>query len=416
MTAPGELDLSDPDVFADGFPHDYFRMLRTEEPISWNETRFRSARYDAPQSGFWSITRHADLIHVSRHPEVFSSEVGGVQMQDIPEESLKNVRAMLLSMDPPDHVDYRRLVNRGFTPKMVRQLEPRIRSAAAAVVDHVVERGEAEFVTDIAMHLPMLLICELMGVPIEDQKLIFDWSNQLVAFDDPDYHDPASSQEEVAANMWMYAHQLAEKKRAEPDDTLISRYANGEVDGEATTDVQLNNFFVLLAIAGNETTRNATSHAIRLLDAHPDQRDLLAADIDGRLPGAIDEVLRYEPPVMHFRRTVTEDVELSGVQMRKGDKVVMWYPSANRDESVWDDPDRFDITRDSTAHLTFGIGEHFCLGANLAKMQLTCILEAVVRRMPDIHPTGGISRLRSNLVAGIKSMDVAWEVSRPSVK
>ena len=405
---PGDLDLSNPDVFAQGFPHEYFRMLRAEEPVSWNNSKFASGQYPGPQRGFWSITRHEDLVHVSRHPEIFSSALGGVQMQDVPEDSLESVRAMLLSMDPPDHVEYRRLVSRGFTPRMVRQLEPRIRAAATSIIDHVIERHSAEFVTDIAMHLPMLLICELMGVPLDDQQQIFDWSNQLVAFDDPDYRDPTSSRDEVTERIARYSHQLAAQKRAAPDDTLISRYVNGEVAGEAITDLQLNNFFVLLAIAGNETTRNATTHAVRLLAAHPDQRDLLVNDLDALLPKAVDEILRYEPPVMHFRRTVTVDTELGGALMRAGDKVVMWYPSANRDERVFTAPDTFDITRNSTAHLTFGIGEHFCLGASLAKMQLTCIIGEILQRMPTIRPTGELSRLRSNLVAGVKAMPVIW--------
>ena len=405
---PGDIDLSDPDAFSDGFPHEYFAMLRNEEPVSWNESRFVAERHEVPQRGFWSVTRHADLVHVSRHPELFSSAMGGVQMHDVAESTLESVRSMLLSMDPPDHMDYRRLVNRGFTPNMVRQLEPRIRAAATEVVDRVIDRLEVEFVTGIAMHLPMLLICELMGVPAEDQQKIFDWSNRMVALDDPDYQDPSTSREDLAGKVWLYSSELAAKKRAEPDETLMSRYANGEVDGEATTEIQLNNFFVLLAVAGNETTRNATSHTVRLMDAHREQWDLLLSEIDAYLPGAIDEVLRYEPPVYHFRRTATEDTELGGVTVRRGEKVVMWYPSANRDDAVWGNPDEFDITRDSSAHLTFGIGEHFCLGANLARMQLDCILKEVAHRMPDIHLTGPMSRIRSNLVAGVKSMPVAW--------
>jgi len=345
---------------------------------------------------------------VSRNPEVYSSAKGGVQILDRDEEALQHVRAMLLSMDPPEHVDYRRLVNRGFTPRQVEALRPRIQSAAATIIEDVVDRGEAEFVTEIAMHLPMLLICELMGVPAADRQKIFDWSNQLVGFDDPGYSDPEESQLEVAMRVWMYGHELAEQKRREPDETLISQYANGEVDGQVTTEMQLNNFFVLLAIAGNETTRNATSHAIRLLHENPDQKALLLSDTDRYLPGAIDEVLRCCPPVMNFRRTLTQPATLNGVNLVEGDKVVMWYPSANRDESVWTDVHRFDITRDSTKHLTFGIGEHFCLGVGLAKMQLHCILEQILKRMPNITVVDEPVLLRSNLVAGIKTMNVRW--------
>ncbi|QUR68355.1 cytochrome P450 [Mycobacterium spongiae] len=405
---PGDIDLSDPGAFAQGFPHDYFDMLRAQDPVSWNESRFVSPDHDVEQRGFYSVTRHADVVAVSRNPEVFSSAKGGVQILDRDEEGLQHVRAMLLSMDPPEHVDYRHLVNRGFTPRQVQALRPRIRSAAAAIIDNVVDRGEGEFVTEVAMHLPMLLICELMGVPTADQQKIFDWSNQLVGFDDPGYSDPEASPMDVAMRVWMYAHELAEEKRRHPDDTLISQYANGEVDGQVTTEMQLNNFFVLLAIAGNETTRNATSHAIRLLHENPDQKALLLSDIDRYLPGTIDEVLRCSPPVISFRRTLTQPATLNGVELAEGDKVVMWYPSANRDEDVWTDVHRFDITRDSTKHLTFGIGEHFCLGAGLAKMQLNCILGEIMKRMPNIAVVGEPALLRSNLVAGIKTMNVTW--------
>lgn len=381
---PGDIDLSDPDVFANGFPHDYSDMLRARDPVSWNESRAVSADQLVEQRGFYSVTRHADVVEVSRNPEVYSSAKGGVQILDRDEEALQHVRAMLLSMDPPEHVDYRRLVNRGFTPRQVEALRPRIQSAAATIIEDVVDRGEAEFVTEIAMHLPMLLICELMGVPAADRQKIFDWSNQLVG------------------------HELAEQKRREPDETLISQYANGEVDGQVTTEMQLNNFFVLLAIAGNETTRNATSHAVRLLHENPDQKALLLSNIDRYLSGAIDEVLRCCPPVMNFRRTLTQPATLNGVNLVEGDKVVMWYPSANRDESVWTDVHRFDITRDSTKHVTFGIGEHFCLGVGLAKMQLHCILEQILKRMPNITVVDESVLLRSNLVAGINTMNVRW--------
>ena len=384
---PGDLDLSNPDVFGQGFPHEYFRMLRAEDPVSWNDSKFNSGQYPDPQRGFWSITRHEDLVHVSRHPEIFSSALGGVQMQDVPEDSLENIRAMLPVHGPSGP----RGIPPARQPRVHSQDGPPARAAhpRCGDIDHRPRDRNAisaEFVTDIAMHLPMLLICELMGVPLDDQQQIFDWSNQLVAFDDPDYRDPTSSQDEVTARISNYSNQLAAQKRAAPDDTLISRYVNGEVAGEAISDLQLNNFFVLLAIAGNETTRNATTHAVRLLAAHPDQRDLLVNDLDALLPKAVDEILRYEPPVMHFRRTVTVDTEVGGVLMRAGDKVVMWYPSANRDERVFAAPDTFDITRNSTAHLTFGIGEHFCLGASLAKMQLTCIIGEILQRMPTIRP------------------------------
>ncbi len=406
---PNDLDLSDPDVFRDGFPHEYFRMLRRDEPVSWNDSQIWNKDTGKRDTGFYSVTKHEDVIRVSRAPEIFSSEIGGVLMSDPSASALERAHSMMLSMDPPAHADYRRLVQAGFTPRMVQKLQPRIAAAAKEIVDNVASLGKAEFVSDIAMHLPMTLICELMGVPHEDRMKVFDWSNVIVAFDDPDYvSEDDETADSVAQALWLYSHQLAEEKRANPDDGLISIFANAKVRGERPTAVQLNNFFVMMAVAGNETTRNATTHAIRLLHENPDQRELLRSDVARYMPGLIDEVLRFASPVMHFRRTVTQDTELRGVKLKRGDKVVIWFASANRDEDIWRDVDRFDITRDPNPHLALGIGQHFCLGASLARMQLDCILTELVTRIPDIEPTGKPSLLRSSLVAGIKSMPVEF--------
>jgi cytochrome P450 len=408
---PGDLDLSNPDSFAAGFPHAYFAMLRREAPISWNEIAPRPGNVQgmALERGFWVISRHADVIEISRDPKLFSSAQGGAMIFDPDPQGLEMIRSMLITMDPPGHVKYRRLVQRGFTPQMVAKLEPHIREEARRIVDAVARRGSAEFVEDLAMALPMILICELMGIPREDRRKVFDWSNRMIGFDDPELGGKLGSADDPRVQMWLYSSQLAARKRAEPDDTLMSRFVNGEVDGEKISELELNNFFLLLAIAGNETTRTATAQGMLALHENPEQYALLRSDVELHLPGAIEEILRFTSPVMHFRRTAMRPTELSGVRLEEGDKVVMWYPSANRDEAVFGPgADRFDITRDPNPHLAFGIGEHYCLGANLARMQLHCIFRELLARVPDLRVVEPPSRLRSCLIDGIKQMRVEF--------
>ena len=261
---------------------------------------------------------------------------------------------------------------------------------------------------ELASELPLTLICELMGIPQTQRRQIFEWSNVLIGADDADLRAKADPMM-TAMQMWMYSNKLAAEKKATPDDTLISAYVNGSVEGEAIGEAELNHFFVLLAVAGNETTRNATSQFIRLMHEHPDQWALLRSDVDRYLPGAIEEALRFAPPVMQFRRTATEDTEIRGVRIAKGDKLYLSYPSANRDEEVFGpDSMRFDITRAENHHVSFGIGEHFCLGANLARMQLRCILREVATRLPDLRLAEPARFQRSNFIAGIKHMRVRF--------
>ena len=408
---PGDLDLSSPDLYLEheGPPHEYLAMLRREAPVSWNPARGVSsnAGHTAVKNGFWVLSKYADVHHVSRNPKLFSSYDGGPFVWDMDDQALAGQRLMLLVMDPPQHVKYRRLVQRGFTPRMVEKLEPTIRRHARAVVDRVARKGECEFVEELACELPLTLICELMGIPQEDRRQIFEWSNQLIGGEDPDMRaaDPTA----VATQMWLYANKLAAEKKAKPDETLISAYVNGSVEGEAITEAEFNNFFLLLAVAGNETTRNATSQFIRLMHEHPDQWALLKSDVDRFLPGAIEEALRFGPPVLHFRRTAMEDTEIRGQRIRKGEKVYLSYPSVNRDEEVFGPTSmRLDITRANNDHLSFGIGEHFCLGANLARMQLRCILREIATRLPDLRLVGRPAFQRSSLIAGIKRMPVRF--------
>jgi cholest-4-en-3-one 26-monooxygenase len=406
---PGDLDLSDPDVFVShgGPPHEYLAMLRREAPVSWNPAPTARAGMTPVKQGFWVLSKHEDVHAVSRNPKLFSSFEGGPFVWDMDEQAMAGQRLMLLVMDPPQHVKYRRLVQRGFTPRMVEKLEPTIRKHARAAMDRVVRKGECEFVEELACELPLTLICELMGIPAEDRRQIFEWSNALIGGDDPDMR--VENQMAVAAQMWMYSNKLAAEKKAKPDDTLISAYVNGSVEGEAITEAEFNNFFLLLAVAGNETTRNATSQFVRLMLEHPDQWALLKSDVDRYLPGAIEEALRFAPPVLHFRRTAMEDTQIRGQRIRKGEKVYLSYPSVNRDEDVFGPTSmRLDITREKNDHLAFGIGEHFCLGANFARMQLSCILREIATRMPDLALVGQPAFQRSSLIAGIKRMPVRF--------
>ena len=406
---PGDLDLSDPDVFVAhaGPPHEYLEVLRREAPVFWNPPPASQKTITSIKQGYWVLSKYADVIHVSKHPKLFSSSEGGPYLWDMDEASLAGQRLTMLVMDPPQHVKYRRLVQRGFTPRMIDKLEPTIRGHARDVVGRIAKKGECEFVEDLASELPLTLICELMGVPQEMRKQIFEWSNHLIGADDPDMK--AGDPNATAMQMWMYCNALIAEKRAKPDDGLLSLLANGAVDGEALSDLELNNFFVLLSVAGNETTRNATSQFMRLMFEHPEQLERLKSDVDRYLPGAIEEALRFAPPVVTFRRTALEDTEIRGVRIAKGDKVYLSYPSANRDEEVFGPTSmQLDITRQSNDHIAFGIGEHFCLGANFARMQMRCILREVLTRLPDIQPAGPLGFQRSNFIAGIKRMPVKY--------
>ncbi|MFP6662844.1 MAG: cytochrome P450 [Deltaproteobacteria bacterium] len=405
----GDIELYLPAAYDEGFPHEYFRMLRREDPVHWQEVPASAAEFRITKS-FWVITKHEDVFAISRNPKVFSSWEGLPFIFDMEGDDLAGQRESLIGMDPPEHVKYRRLLQRVFTPRMVREIEPKIRAHAKRIVDELAEKDSCEFVEELASELPLILICELMGIPLEDRKKIFDWSNRLIATDDEEFGAPNDGQA-AAIELYTYASTLAEEKKANPDDTLISKMINGEVDGEKITEHHFNSFMVLLSVAGNETTRNGTSHIMRLLSDHPEAYQQLR-DNRELLPLAIDECLRMAPPVMQFRRTALIDTEIRGQKIKKGDKLVMFYPSANRDEDVFQDPDTFDITRSPNPHLTFGIGEHFCLGANLAKMQLACIFDELLDRVPDMHVVKKPRLLHSNFIDGIKEMQV--EFTRPS--
>jgi cholest-4-en-3-one 26-monooxygenase len=396
-----DVNLADSGNFVAAVPHEMFEVLRREAPV-W----FHPGTDEV--EGFWCIVKYADLVELSRDPGHASSELGGITLHDASDEDLELQRQMMLMMDPPKHTKLRKLVNKGFTPRMIGQLEEHIRDVARSIVDGVAKRGECDFVVDVAAELPLQVIVEMMGVPDEDRHKIFDWSNRLIGSEDPEYNVSRDEAIGAATEMFMYSTELAAAKREKPGDDIISTLLQAEVEGNRLTDTEFNLFFQLLSVAGNETTRNLISNGMHFLFEHPDQRKKLAAD-RSLLPGAIDEMLRYASPVMYMRRTAPETFELRGQTIRAGDKIALWYISANRDEDVFEDPHRFDITRSPNEYVAFGGGgPHFCLGANLAKLEIRVMFEELLDRLPDIELAGDVQRLRSNFINGIKHMPVKF--------
>jgi cytochrome P450 len=394
-----DLDLTDPELFQDGFPHDWFRRLRREAPLYWHPER------DGGR-GFWVVSRYDDLKHVSRHPQLFSSADGTNHKDHTPEE-LSMLRLIMLNMDPPQHVKFRRIVQRGFTPNRIEEMEGHVRRRTRAIVDAVAERGECEFVNDVAAELPLQVIADLMGVPQEERHVLFDLSNRLIGFEDPEFQTSPEDARQASMEMWAYANRLAERRKQKPEDDLTTRLLHGEVDGERLSESEFDSFFLLLAVAGNETTRNLISHGMLTLIQNPQARRLLVED-PSLVPSAAEEMLRFTPPVMYFRRTATRDTEIRGVRVRAGDKVAMYYPSVNRDEAVFEDPDRFDVRRSPNEHLAFGIGEHYCLGANLARLEIRIMFDELLRRLPDMELSGPVRRLRSSFIDGLKAIPVRF--------
>ncbi len=404
-----DIDLTDIHVFQEGTPYHWFKELREKEPVYWHPEK------DGP--GFWCITKWDDLRHVSRNPLLFSSEVGGTMLRDMEAEQQQRAREMgqrfpiMLNMDPPQHVKFRRVVQRSFTPRYVDQQAGHIRDLASQIVDAAAPRGEVEFVEEVAAELPLQVICEMMAVDPEDRKDIFDLSNRMIGFDDPELGGQRDEQEQdqqtTQLQMFGHARKVAEKYRDEPGDNLTSKLLHHEIDGEKLNEIEYCAFFLLLCVAGNETTRTVTTNGMKQLIAHPDQLQLLVEN-PSLIPSAIEEIVRYDPAVHHFRRTAMQDTEIRDKQIRKGDKVVMWYPSANRDEEVFEDSDRFDVTRKENEHLAFGIGEHFCLGANLARLELQLIFEQIIPRLRNPEHAGPVRRMRSNFINGVKEMRIKF--------
>ena len=405
---PLDTNLADPDLVPNlkDPPYDLLRRWRENDPVHWNPP---NAAYQCPMEGatldqgFWVLTRYDDVNAASRNQNLFSSFEGGPIIWDLDDLQLTQQRANLMGMRPDQHLKAKRLVQPPFMPKSLSAFEPEIEKVAKEIVDSVASKGHCEFVFDVASKLPMHTFCVLMGIPEELRDTVFQLGNAIADVESRTDGDTETMQ------LFAICEQLSQEKRKNPDDSMLSGYIHGTVDGESLDPLQINMFFVMMAIAGHETTRATAAHFIRLINEHPDQYDLIKSDPDKYIPNAIDEVLRYAPPVIKFRRTATEDAELSGQKIVKGDKVYLSYPAANRDPSVFDDPDTFDITRaNAKKHLSFGIGPHICLGARLAHIQLFHLLKQIVTRIPDIKPEGEFEMLRTIWFNGIINMPVTF--------
>ena len=410
-----DVNLDDLDVFERGVPHEWFRLLRREAPVYWHERE--------GASGYWAITCHSDLKAISRNPGLFSSERGGTLLRDVDEAGLALMRQIMLNMDPPRHRQYRALINKAFTPRMIDNLRPRIVQLVEEIVDAVIEKGECDFVEELAAPLPMLVICEMMGVPEEDRMRVYEVGNSMVGFDDPELQTdgkPRSMQGGAEqqgsagmAEMFMYAAKLREKALKNPGDDLATGLVNVELDGHRLSPEEFAFFFMLLLIAGNETTRTVTTNGMISLLENPGELHALQGDLS-LIDSAVEEILRFSPAVHSFRRTATRDTAIRGLPIRENDKIILWYPSANRDESVFPDPDRFDIRRTPNDHVAFGYGEHYCLGANLARMELHEIFRGIAGRIHGLEMTEAPRRLRSNFINGVKEMRVRFRPGRRS--
>jgi len=378
-----------------------FAKLRAERPVSFHEEFEYPGIPKGP--GFWSVTRFADVWTVSRNPQLFVSGQGS-NIGDLPIE-LAEFFGSMINMDAPRHTKLRLLVNRGFTPRMVAKVEGTVREKARKIVDAVAPRGECDFVRDVAAALPLEIICDMMGIPPADYARIFELTNTILGVGDPEY--ATTIEELMAAGMELsqYAQELGRQRLEDPRDDITSALMHAEVEGQRLSGQEFGSFFILLVVAGNETTRNAISHGMKALTDFPDERAKWQNAFARVTPTAVEEIVRWATPVMHFRRTATADTELSGQPIKAGEKVVMWYTAANRDDAAFPDPYRFDVTREPNEHVGFGGGgPHFCLGANLARREIAVMFDELFRRLPDIEISGAPDMLLSAFIHGIKRM------------
>jgi cytochrome P450 len=393
-----QIDLASHRMFSSGHPWAQYAWLRANDPVHWQP--------EADGPGFWALTRYEDVRRVSRQPQLFSSAVRGVMMADPDEGTSRTLSLMMLTMDPPQHDRFKLLVSRGFTPRNAQALTERVDQLARDIVDDVVGAGSCDFVHDIAGRLPSGLIAELLGISRADGERLYDLTETMHTF------DPSVTPEMRSAatrEMLQFAADVAEQKRRQPGDDIATILVQAEVDGDRLTDAEIQWFFLLLVNAGGDTTRNLVAAGMQLLFEHPDERARLTADLDGLLPTAVEEMLRYTTPVVSFRRTAMDDTTIGNRTVRAGDKVVMFYGSANRDEDVFADPDRFDVGRSPNPHVAFGGGgPHLCLGMHVARIEIASMLREVLTRLPNLAPAGDPVVLSSTLIAGIREMPVTF--------
>jgi cholest-4-en-3-one 26-monooxygenase len=393
------VDIHSFDAYADGPDHELFRQLRDEAPVFRHE-----GKNPGEVPWFWAIMRHADIVAVSRQFQTYSAARKGVLMnEDRPDMELAR---MMIDTDPPEHTRLRTLVNRGFTPSAIKLMSDHYVDVTREIVAAAVDQPEVEFVSMVAAELPLVAIAEMLGVPVEDRRKVFDWSNQMVGANDPDYSAGPEGGQAAMTELYMYFNELAADRRANPRNDIVSILMAAE-DGDQLTDHEFNLFTLLLSVAGSETTRNAISHGIQAFIEHPDQWQLLRSD-PSLVDSAVEEILRWATPVNMFRRTATGPVELHGVTIGEDEPVVMFYPSGNRDERVFENPMTFDITRSPNPHITFGGGgPHFCLGSNLARLEMRALFAELADKVAVIEPTQPMRRMRSSFLNAIKSLHVS---------
>jgi len=408
-----ELDIVGPATYAaDGYPHAAWARLRREDPVHWVERGI-----DRP---FWAITKHADLIWLSRQPKAFLNGPRLAVFPDFTNEPNSNgddpFARHLLNMDPPDHAAFRKVTAFRFTPRTVKRLLPSVESITKELLDEAAAGGETrdgDFVSLFAAKLPLIVLADLLGVPREDWDQMFRWTNRTIGSTDPEFQDTGEAGDaanEARNALFQYFWELAEKRRASPRDDLVSVIANAKIEGEHLPPLELLSYYFVLVVAGNETTRNALSGGLLALLENPAELEKLRAN-RALVDPAVEEIVRWTSPVIQFCRTATDDVELRGKKIRAGDNLCLFYPSANRDEEVFPDGDAFRVDRQPNPHLAFGIGEHFCLGANLARMELRVAFRHLVARLEHVELAGEVERLRSSFVGGIKRVPIRYRLS-----
>jgi cholest-4-en-3-one 26-monooxygenase len=399
------FDPTDPVLNEDRIPLQEFAELRKTAPVFWVE-QAPEARAGFLDNGFWAISRHEDILAISKNSKDFSANENGVIIRfgpDMTRDQVELQSVMLVNQDPPDHTKLRQVISRGFTPRSINALKEVLVERAEKIVDEALARGAGDFVFEVAAELPLQAIAELLGVPQEDRGKLFDWSNQMLAYDDPEYNaDPASA----AAEILGYSMMLAADRKENPRDDIITKLVTAGEDGEGLTDDEFGFFVILLAVAGNETTRNAITHGMMAFFANPDQWESWIAD---RPTGMVDEVIRWATPVTVFQRTALRDVEIGGQAIKQGDRVALYYASGNHDDEVFADPGTFDIKREHNPHLAFGgHGAHYCIGANLARLEIEVMFNVLADKAPNIKQAGDARRLRHAWINGIKELPVSY--------
>jgi len=399
---PG-FDLTDPDLYAARVPQEELAELRRAAPIWWNS---QPSDMGFDDDGFWAVTRHRDVVAISRDSDTFSSYENTAIVRfasGSTREQIEMQRVIMLNIDPPHHTKVRGIVSRGFTPRAINNLRDVLNDRAKKIVQDALANGTGDFVTDVACELPLQAIAELIGVPQEDRHKLFTWSNEMVGYDDPEYEGDG---ETAAAEILGYSMLMAEDRRACPRDDIVTKLVSAHVDGDELTSDEFGFFVILLSVAGNETTRNAISHGMLAFLDHPDQWELFKAE---RPETAVDEIVRWATPVTVFQRTATKDTEIGGQAIKKGQRVGMFYRSANFDDEVFENPERFDITRSPNPHVGFGgTGAHYCLGHNLARLEIDLMFNAIADAMPAITKAGDPQRLRSGWLNGVKRLPVNY--------